>query len=196
MVDLRDVTTAATVGRGGVDSLANSSDDEESASLFGVGVLNDSPTYSPTFSEDNDLTPDSPTDNEVSKYSFYSRLSHYMEGHKISMSNRAAVEICLLSEAGTFARNMDPMKKDKKERAFFAKYISLADEIEDDQFEDKGFVRETLRRQYKCAKKENSPQSLWRIYEKELNYLWTFAKKKRELATWRSCRVDQRSSGT
>ena len=102
MVDLSIVATVATVGGGGlVDSLVNSSDDKisvQSAPLFGVGVLNDSPT----FSEHNDLMPDSPTGNEVSKYSFYSRLSHYMEGHKISEINRNAVELCLLSEAGDF----------------------------------------------------------------------------------------------
>ena len=76
LVDLSIVATVATVGGGGlVDSLVNSSDDKisvESAPLFGVGVLNDSPT----FSEHNDLMPDSPTDNKVSKYSSYSRVSH------------------------------------------------------------------------------------------------------------------------
>ena len=36
------------------------------------------------------------------------------------------------------------MKKDKKERYFFDKFISFVDEIEDDQFEDKDFVRETI----------------------------------------------------
>jgi len=83
--------------------------------LFGVEVLNGSHT----FSLDNDQMADSPTDNEVSKYSFYSRLTHYMEGHKISESNRAAVKLCLLSEAGAFVRNMDPTKKDIKESVFF-----------------------------------------------------------------------------
>jgi hypothetical protein len=120
---------------------------------------------------------DSPTDNEVSKYSFYSRLTHYMEGHKICEANRAAVEICLLSEAGAFVRNMDPMKKDRKEGAFFAKYLSIIDEIEDDQFEDTGLVRESMRRMYKGAKKANSSKSLWRKYEVELTGLRTFAKR-------------------
>jgi len=46
-------------------------------------------------------------------------LTHYMEGHKISESNRAAVELCLLSEAGAYVCNMDPMKKDKKREFFF-----------------------------------------------------------------------------
>ena len=92
-----------------ISSSVDSSDDE---------VL--SVQSSPDFDEHNDpFLDDSPTDNEVSKYSFYSRLTHYMEGHKISESNRAAVELCLLSEAGAFVRNMDPMKKDKKERFFF-----------------------------------------------------------------------------
>ncbi len=105
-------TVAATVG-GGEDLSVNSSDDsrnddeesKESVPLFGVELINGSPTYS----LDNDQMADSPTDNEVSKYSFYQRLTHYMEGHKISESSRAAVELCILSEAGAFVRNMDPM---------------------------------------------------------------------------------------
>jgi len=124
LVDLSTVeSVAAAAGGGGevlsVDSASDdSSDDEESdksAPLFGVEVINGSPT----FSLENDQMPDSPTDNEVSKYSFHSHLTHYMEGHKISKSNRAAVKLCLLSKAGAFMRNMDPMKKDIKERAFF-----------------------------------------------------------------------------
>jgi hypothetical protein len=94
-------------------SSVDSSDDEvfsvhssvHSAQLYGIGVCD-----SPDFDEHNDPMHDSPTDNEVSKYSFYSRLTHYMEGHKISEFNHAAVELCLLSEAGAFVRNMDPMK--------------------------------------------------------------------------------------
>ena len=57
---------AATVGGGGeVLSVVNSSNDEdseESESLFGVEVLNGSPT----FLDNNDQMADSPTDNEVS----------------------------------------------------------------------------------------------------------------------------------
>ena len=103
-------------------SSVDSSDDEvvsvqsssvqNSVQLYGNGVQCDSP---PDFDEHNDPLHDSPTDNEVSKYLFYS----HMEGNKISESNRAAVELCILSEAGAFVRNMDPMKKDKKERFFF-----------------------------------------------------------------------------
>ena len=67
---------AATVGGGVVLSVVNSSNDkdsEELESLFGVEVLNGSPT----FSDNNDQMADLPMDNEVSKYSFYSHLSHY-----------------------------------------------------------------------------------------------------------------------
>ena len=84
-------TVANVVGEGFINSSVDSSDDKvvsvHSAQLLGIG--------SPNFSDHNDLMPDSPMDNEVSKYSFYSRLSHYMEGHKISESNRAAVELCI-----------------------------------------------------------------------------------------------------
>jgi len=123
LVDLSIVESVAAAAVGGGEGLSvnSASDDssdvkesDESAPLFGVEVLNGSPT----FSLENDQMADSPTDNEVSKYSFYSRLNHYMEGHKISESNRDAVKLCLLSEAGAFVRKMDPMKKDIKDRAF------------------------------------------------------------------------------
>jgi hypothetical protein len=166
-------------------SSVDSSDDEvvsvqssvqNSVQLYGNGVQCDSPAP-PDFEEHNDPVHDSPTDNEVSKYSFYSRLTHYMEGNKITETNRAAVELCILSEAGAFVRNMDPMKKEKKERVFFSKYLSIIDEIEDDQFDDTdNTVRENMRRMYKGAKKDNTPKSLWRKYEVELTCLRTFAK--------------------
>ena len=183
-------------------SSVDSSDDEvfsvhssvHSAKLYGDGVCD-----SPDFDEHNDPMHDSPMDNEVSKYSFHSRLTHYMEGHKISKSNRAAVKLCLLSEAGV-VHNMDPMKKDKKERFFFAKYLSIIDEIEDDQFKNtENPVRENMnmRRMYKGAKKENTPKSLWRKDEVELTCLRTFAKKKSR--NWKlggAADLDQRNSAT
>ena len=42
-----------------------------------------------------------PTDAEVSKYTFFQRLHHYMEGEKIRHSNRKAVGMALLVEVGT-----------------------------------------------------------------------------------------------
>jgi hypothetical protein len=178
LVTLSAFATVATIvgGRVATSSSVDSSDDEvvsiHLAPLFGVGVCDDSPN----FSDHNDLMPDSPTDNEVSKYSFYTRLSHYMEGHKIGESNRTAVELCLLSEAGAFVCNMDPIKKNKKESAVIAKYLSIVDEIEDDHFEEKESVRENMRRRYKGGNKDNSVQSLWRKYKAELTCLRTFAK--------------------
>jgi hypothetical protein len=70
-----------------------------------------------------------------------------------------------------------PMKKDIKERAFFAKYISIVNEIEDDQFVNEVLVRENMRQRYKGAKKDHTAQILWRKYEQELTLLRTFAKK-------------------
>jgi hypothetical protein len=193
LVDLSAVeTVAAAVGGGevhSVNSSDDSSDDEESKEsvlLFGDDLVHGSPT----FLLDNEQVADSPTDNEVSKYSFYQRLTHYMEGHKITELNRAAVELCILSEAGAFVRNMDPMKKDIKERAFMAKYILIVDEIEDDQFVNEALVRDKMSRNYKGAKKDHTAQSLWRKYEQELTLL---PRRFRVLVIWRSFRVVQRS---
>jgi hypothetical protein len=147
-------------------------DSSESGILLGdKGLAN-----SPYFSENNDMMASLPTDNEVSKYSFHSCLSHYMEGHKIGESNRASVEICILSEAGAFVRDMDPMKKDKEEKAFLAKYVSIIDEIEDKEFED-ALVRNNICRRYNGAMKDNNGQSLWRKYKTELTDLRGFAEK-------------------
>jgi hypothetical protein len=183
LVDFSAVETVAAAAAGGggevhsVNSSDYSSSDEESKEsvpLFGAGLVDGSPTFS---LDNEDQVVDSPTDNEVSKYSFFQRLTHYMDGQKISSFNRAAVELCILSEAGAFVRNMDPMKKDIKERAFLNKYISIVDEIEDDQFVDDGLIRDQMRRIYKGAKKDHTAHSLWRKYEQELTLLRTFAKK-------------------
>lgn len=128
----------------------------------------------PTFSPNDD--PESPTDNEVSKYSFVDRLTHYMDGNKISEANRAAVEVCISVEAGAAVRSMDPMKKEKKETAFYNKYMGCLEEIEDCQFADES-IRGEMCRRYKKAKKDNNPARLWRKYESDLTDLRNFAKK-------------------
>ena len=54
---------------------------------------------------------DEPTDAKVGKYTFHKHLIHYMDGEKISHSNRKAVELVLLIEAGSYARNLNLMQK-------------------------------------------------------------------------------------
>ncbi len=41
--------------------------------------------------------------------------------------NRASVEMCILVKAGAAVRGMDPMKKKKKERVYFVKYVAIID---------------------------------------------------------------------
>jgi hypothetical protein len=62
-------------------------------------------------------------DEEVSKFTFLERLAHYMDGHKISNSNRKAVELAIFTKAGTYVRGLDPMKRVKQEDAFMRKYM-------------------------------------------------------------------------
>jgi hypothetical protein len=99
-----------------------------------------------------------------------------MDGNKISEANRASVEVCISVKAGAAVRSMDPMKKEKKENAFFNKYMGCLDEIEEDQFLEES-VRETIRRHYKNAKMDNNPTRLWRKYESDLTELRIYAKK-------------------
>jgi hypothetical protein len=130
-----------------------------------------SPFSSPTVDD-----PSTPTDNEVSWYSFFERLKHYLEGNKINEGNRVSVELCIFVEAGAAVCGMDPMKKEEKERVYFQKYMSILDVIEDNLFVGEG-IRVNMRRKYKNAKKENTGQSLWRKYGAELTELQSFVKK-------------------
>jgi hypothetical protein len=94
-----------------------------------------------------------------------------MDGNKISEANRAAVEVCISVEAGAAVRSMDPMKKEKKEKAFFNKYMGILDKIEGFQFNNES-VREAIK-----AKLDNNATRLWRKYESDLTELRNFAKK-------------------
>jgi hypothetical protein len=116
-----------------------------------------------------------PTDNEESKYLFFSCLAHYLKGNRISEANFAAVELCVFVEVGAAVCGMDPMKKGKKEQAYFNKYMRILDEIEDKQFVDES-VCNAMHRRSKMAKKDNTGQSLWQKYKSELMEIWNFAK--------------------
>jgi hypothetical protein len=99
-----------------------------------------------------------------------------MDGSLITEGNRASVEMCILVEAGAAVRGMDPMKKEKKERVYFNKYMSIIDEIDDSMFSHP-HLRDNMRLRYKNAKKDNTGTSLWRKYDAELRELRNFAKK-------------------
>ena len=85
---------------------------------------------------DDDMDNNMPTDAEASKYSFHDRLEHYMERALISEDNRKAVELAIMVEASTTVREMDPMKKEIKEKAFLNSHVSIIEEIADERFED------------------------------------------------------------
>ena len=53
---------------------------------------------------------DSRTVAEVSQYSFLDHLRHYMDGNRISYSNRKAVAWTILFEVGTLKRNLDTLR--------------------------------------------------------------------------------------
>jgi hypothetical protein len=108
---------------------------------------------SPLFSRDGAYDPVTPTDNKVSRYSFFNQLKHYMEGKLITEGNRASVEMCILVEAGAAVRGMDPMKKkEKKERVYFAKYVAIIEEVEDSMFLSE-HLRHNMLMQYKTRRK-------------------------------------------
>ena len=132
---------SAGVGLGG-EATSSDDDDDHARSLFDY----DDGEYA-------DPEVDSPTDGEVSKYSFFQRLTHYMDGATINQQNRKAIEIAILVEAFTKVRDMDPMKKATREDILLRKYTGIISEIEDNCFEDPT-VRESMLSGYKGAKRE------------------------------------------
>ncbi len=99
-----------------------------------------------------------------------------MEGAKITQQNRKAVEIAILVEAGTYVRNMDAMKKTKREEKLFSKYLSIINEIEDDRFEYDSVHRDMLHK-YKGAKLPLSGANLLRKLDLEMRDIQKFAAK-------------------
>jgi hypothetical protein len=98
--DMDHSPTATPCGAGFLDESSAKCGDSIRSSVSGILLGDKGSVNSPHFSENNYMIASLPTDNKVSKYSFYSCLSHYMEGHKIGKSNCASVELCILSEAG------------------------------------------------------------------------------------------------
>ncbi len=108
----------------------------------------------------------------ASKYSFLDRLKNYLERALITEDNCKAVELAIMVEAGTTVREMDPMKKEVKERAFLNSYVSIIQEIPDECFEHAMLLA------YKGARKKIlEGDTLWRKYKNELNEQRKFALK-------------------
>ena len=106
---------------------SSNSSTSKNSDIIGGG---DSPPSSPSgenyeFPADGDAADDDnmPTDAEASKYLFLNHLEHYIERALISEDNCKAVELVVMVEAGTTVREMDPMKKEVKEKAFLNSYV-------------------------------------------------------------------------
>ncbi len=80
-------------------------------------------------------------------------------------------------EAGTTVREMDPMKKEAKEKAFLTSYLSIIQEILEDRF-DQASVCPAMLLAYKGTRKKIlEGGTLWRKYKSELNEIQKFALK-------------------
>ena len=83
----------------------------------------------------------------------------------------------IMVEAGTTVREMDPMKKEMKEKAFLNSYVSIIQEIPDEGFEHVSIGTKMLLSYKGARKKVLEGGTLWRKYENELNEVRKFALK-------------------
>jgi hypothetical protein len=88
-------------------SSSNSSDSE----IFAPGVGQRGEKTPEGSRDDVPSDFDKPTDEEVGKWSFHQHLVHYLDGETITHLVRKAVELVILVEGGTYACNLNPMKK-------------------------------------------------------------------------------------
>ena len=108
--------------------------------------------------EDDDDFEGEKTDQEVSKYSFYDRLKHYMEHELIKEENGKSVKLAIMVEAGANVREMGVMMKELNANRFHSEYVSIIAEILATRFEDDSLG-------------EMSAKNLLRKYESELTTL-------------------------
>jgi hypothetical protein len=87
---------AKTSGMSSPDDSSQDSSSVGSDGWLGSGNL----SFSPGEEDYDDFNEGEKTDQEVSKYSFYDRLEHYMERENIKEENRKSVEIAIMVEAG------------------------------------------------------------------------------------------------
>ena len=130
------------------------------------------------FDDDDDFDVEGgKTDQEVSKYSFYDRLEHYMERELIKEENRKSVELAIMVEAGSNVREMGVMTKELRANRFLSEYISIIAEIPDSRFEDDS-MRPNMQSRFKGMRKgDMTAENLLRKYESELTTLRRFAYK-------------------
>ena len=80
-------------------------------------------------------------------------------------------------EAGATVREMDPMKKEVKEKAFLNSYVSIIQEISDEHFEHAAIGPAMLLAYKGARQKILEGGTLWRKYKNELNEVRKFALK-------------------
>ena len=127
--------------------------------------------------DDDDFEEGGKTDQEVSKYSFYDRLEHYMERELIKEENRKSVELAIMVEAGSNVREMGVMTKELRANRFLSEYISIIAEIPDSRFEDDSMCPNMQSRFKGMRKGDMTAENLLRKYESELTTLRRFAYK-------------------
>jgi hypothetical protein len=153
----------------------DSSQDSSSVGSDG-GLGSGNLSFSPGEEDDDDFEGEK-TDQEVSKYSFYDRLEHYMERELIKEENRKLVELAIMVEAGANVREMGVMTKELRANWFHSEYVSIIAEIPDTRFEDDG-LRASMQHCFKGMRKgEMSAENLLSKYESELTTLQRFAYK-------------------
>jgi len=126
--------------------------------------------FSPGEEDDDDFEGEK-TDQEVSKYSFYDHLKHYMERELIKEENGKSVELAIMVEAEASVREMGVMMKELHANRFHSEYVSIIAEIPATRFEDNS-LHASMQHRFKGMRKgEISAENLLRKYESELTTL-------------------------
>ncbi len=117
---------------------------------------NEGGLLSPFASSSSGSNDDIATNAEVNKYLF----DLFEALHEcFFFENCKSIECAILFEVGTSVKNMDCMKKDKQEKAYYSKYVTFVKEIKDNEFV-LDYVYQDMLLAYKGSKKSLTRMSL------------------------------------
>ena len=166
-----DPPTSCGVKTSGKDLSISSDDSTYDGNDIGPRDLLTEDIFADQDDDDIEILAEEKTNLEVSKYSFFDRLAHYMEGIPINEDNRKAVELAIMVEEGTTVREMSTMTKEMRAKIFYTEYQGLISEMPASRFVD-GSVRRNMTERFKGMRDtEMNAENLLRKYEGEMTTL-------------------------
>lgn len=108
---------------------------------------------------------DEAKDSAAQEFSFHDRVVHYMRGRNVTEKNRAAVELCILCEAGTAVVNSGTTDDQGKATLIVSKYKEILSGF-DSSFFSSDSIKTKMSKCLKYSQGEFNGATMWTNYAK------------------------------